>query len=174
MLVTCGCWLINVLDDRCWWQNLPKPSSTSQSCRQHIWSPTSVANIDVAVLDSETSSENGWLSWIPGLRRTHGFAHAKVKKSNFNRKILELISDIGIILNDFQSWFYSAIRIRVKLIWEENLKIPGIQPTDDDLKLIFIIVAIAMTITLIWLFCWVQWDYLFSYWSLKCCLSYVL
>ena len=36
----------------------------------------------------------------------HSFAHAKVKKSNFNRKILELVGDFGIILNDFQSWFH--------------------------------------------------------------------
>ena len=38
-----------MLKDRgCWWQNRPKPSPTSQSCRQHISSPTSVTNIDVA------------------------------------------------------------------------------------------------------------------------------
>jgi len=58
----------------------------------------------------------------------HGFAHAKVKKSIFNRKILELVGDFGIILNDFQSWLNSNINIRVKLIWVENPKIPGIQP----------------------------------------------
>ena len=32
---------------------------------------------------------------------TYGFAHAKVKKSIFNSKILELVPNIGIILNDF-------------------------------------------------------------------------
>ena len=45
------CWLTLMLKDGgCWWQNRPKPSPTSQSCRQHISSPTSVTNIDVAVL----------------------------------------------------------------------------------------------------------------------------
>ena len=39
------------------------------------------------------------------LMTTHGFAHAKVKISNFGPKILEHLGDIGIILNDFQSWF---------------------------------------------------------------------
>ena len=32
---------------------------------------------------------------------TYGFAHAKVKKSIFNSKILELVRNIGIIMNDF-------------------------------------------------------------------------
>ena len=32
---------------------------------------------------------------------TYGFAHAKVKKLISNSKILELVPDIGIILNDF-------------------------------------------------------------------------
>ena len=42
------CWYptLKLKDRGCWWQNRPKPSS--QSCRQHISSPTSVANIDVA------------------------------------------------------------------------------------------------------------------------------
>ena len=34
-------------DRECWWQKLPKPSPTSQSCHQLISSPTSVPNIDV-------------------------------------------------------------------------------------------------------------------------------
>ena len=38
-----------LLKDRgCWWQKRPKLSPTSQSCRLHISSPTSVSNIDVA------------------------------------------------------------------------------------------------------------------------------
>ena len=59
---------------------------------------------------------------------TYGFAHAKVKKSFFYFKSLEFIPIIGIILNNFQSWFHSIIKIWVKLIWVENPKIPGIQP----------------------------------------------
>ena len=55
-----------VTDLRCWWQNhyvcnffryvgdflnrLLNRSSTSQTCHQHIWSPTSVTNIDVTTL----------------------------------------------------------------------------------------------------------------------------
>ena len=46
---------------------------------------------------------------------THGFAHAKVYKTIFNRKILEFVGDIDIILNVFQSWFYSTIKIWVNL-----------------------------------------------------------
>ena len=33
----------------------------------------------------------------------HSFAHAKIKKSIFMSVIQELIGDIGIFLNDFQS-----------------------------------------------------------------------
>ena len=54
----------------------------------------------------------------------HGFAHAKVKKLIFNRKILELVGEFGIILNDFQSLFYSSIKIWVKLLWVKILKSP--------------------------------------------------
>jgi len=42
---------------------------------------------------------------------TYGFAHAKVKKSIFISGILEFIGDIDIIFNDFQSWFWWAIKI---------------------------------------------------------------
>ena len=48
---------------------------------------------------------------------THGFAHAKSKKSIFNWKILEFIGDIGTILNDFLSWFHTSVKIWVKFIW---------------------------------------------------------
>ena len=33
----------------------------------------------------------------------YGLAHAKVRKSTFTPKILVFVSDIGIILNDFQT-----------------------------------------------------------------------
>ena len=43
-----------VTDFRCWWhllnigdQKWSKPSLTSYTCHQHIWSPTSLTNIDV-------------------------------------------------------------------------------------------------------------------------------
>ena len=62
------------------------------------------------------------------LLSTYGFAHAKFKKSIFKRKVLELVDDFGIILNDFQSRFNSTINIWVKFIWVENPNIPGIQP----------------------------------------------
>ena len=51
MLVTIfGCWCptLTLKDRGCWWWNRLKPSPTSQSCRQHISSPTSVTNIDLA------------------------------------------------------------------------------------------------------------------------------
>ena len=68
MLVTSWCWWLTVNDnfrmlatelrswyptlmlrDRgCWWPKWPKPSPTSKNCHQHISSPTSVTNIDVA------------------------------------------------------------------------------------------------------------------------------
>ena len=66
---------------------------------------------------------------FPGLP-IHSFAHAKVQKSIFIKKILVLLGDFGIILNDFQSWLNSTIEIWVKFIWVENPKIPGIQPND--------------------------------------------
>ena len=43
-----GDWyLMLVPNSRCWWRDL---SPTSKSCHQHIWSPTSVTNIDVTGL----------------------------------------------------------------------------------------------------------------------------
>ena len=57
---------------------------------------------DLFLISSQVGSEKyillGWLS-------THDSAHAKIKKPIFNRKILEFVGDIGIILNDFQNWF---------------------------------------------------------------------
>ena len=77
MVTDIGCWwqnhlvgdvfpyvvdLMMVTDLRCWWQNhyvgdsfryandflnVFNRSPTSQTCHQHIWSPTSVTNIDV-------------------------------------------------------------------------------------------------------------------------------
>ena len=46
-----GCWCPTLmLKDRvCWWQKLPKPLPTSQICRQHMSSPTSITNSDVAL-----------------------------------------------------------------------------------------------------------------------------
>ena len=51
---------------------------------------------------------------------THCFAHAKVKKSFFNLKILDFLSDIGFIRN--KSWFHSDIKISKKWwqIWENQ------------------------------------------------------
>ena len=54
---------------------------------------------------------------------TYDFAHAKVEKSIFDSKIQEFAGDIGVILNEFQSWCYSTIKISVKFIWEFNLEI---------------------------------------------------
>ena len=41
------CWFptLRFKDKECWWQKLPKSSSTSQSCHYHITSPTSVTNV---------------------------------------------------------------------------------------------------------------------------------
>ena len=43
----------------------------------------------------------------------YGFAHVKVKNSIFNSKILEVVGDIAIILNNFEIWFYFTT-----YIWE--------------------------------------------------------
>ena len=64
MLVTnFGCWRQNFNIDDIFGMLVPeamlkdrKPSSTSQSCRQHILSPTSVTNIDVAVTTDQEGS----------------------------------------------------------------------------------------------------------------------
>lgn len=50
----------------------------------------------------------------------YGYAHAKVKKSVFSPKILELVSNNGIFLSDFQIKFYSILKIRVKLTSIKN------------------------------------------------------
>ena len=60
---------------------------------------------------------------------TYGFAHAKIKKSIFNYKFLELVPDIGIILNDFSEWFYLDW---VKSTRLKKLKISGTQPSDPN------------------------------------------
>ena len=51
LVTSFGCWCpaLMMKDRGCWWQKRPKQSPTSKSCRQHISSPTSVTNIDVAV-----------------------------------------------------------------------------------------------------------------------------
>ena len=66
----------------------------------------------------KSNSPEYMLRMYPKLPETsdHNFAYAKVKKSNF------------IFKADFQSGFYSAIKIFVKLIWVENLEIPAVQP----------------------------------------------
>ena len=58
---------------------------------------------------------------------TYGYTHAKIKNLDFNPEISEFIGDIGTILNDFQTWFYSTMIIWVKLIRLENPEIPGYQ-----------------------------------------------
>ena len=49
LVTSFGCWCPTLMLKYrgCWWRK-QKQSSTSQSCRQHISSPTSVTNIDVA------------------------------------------------------------------------------------------------------------------------------
>ena len=49
LVISFGCWCPTLmLKDRwCRWKQRPKPSPITQSCRQHISSPTSVTNIDV-------------------------------------------------------------------------------------------------------------------------------
>ena len=69
-----------------------------------------------------------WAFQIKMYMPEESLAHAKIKKSFFSPKILEFIGDIGVILNDFWSRFYVAIKIWVKFILVENFKIPGIQP----------------------------------------------
>ena len=85
---------------------------------------------DLFLISIQVGSEKyillGWLS-------THGFGQAKVEKSIFNRKNSRVrrwfrTDIIRIILNDFYSGFHSAIKISVKFIWVENLKVPRIQP----------------------------------------------
>ena len=55
-----GCWCPTLMlkDRGYWWQKRQKPSSTSQSCRQHISSATSVTNIDV--VNSSQQQHSHW------------------------------------------------------------------------------------------------------------------
>ena len=83
MLVTSLCWWLYdgdwfemlVAESLCWWlfslcwwfsqciksvTNILNRSPTSQTCHQHIWSPTSVTNIDV----TDNSLDRSWLRLI--------------------------------------------------------------------------------------------------------------
>ena len=51
------------------------------------------------------------------------------KKAVFNPKILEFVRNISIILNDFCSKSYSAIKIWVKFIFAESPKNPEMRST---------------------------------------------
>ena len=69
-----------VTDFRCWWQNhyvgdffryvgdflnvLNLNVPTSQTCHQHIWSPTSVTNIDVAIFNPRYLVLECWLEIV--------------------------------------------------------------------------------------------------------------
>ena len=63
---------------------------------------------------------------------TYGFAHAKVKKWNFNLGAPWNGYDFGIILTDFESATNWAIQIRNQFTGLENSLIPGIQPTYES------------------------------------------
>ena len=45
----CWCPTLMLRDRGCWWPERPKLSPTSSNCPQHIFSPTSVTNINVAL-----------------------------------------------------------------------------------------------------------------------------
>ena len=45
----CCCPTLRLKDRVCWWLKRSKPLPTSQSCRQHISSPTSVPSIDLTL-----------------------------------------------------------------------------------------------------------------------------
>ena len=65
MLVTSLCWWLFPL---CWWFSqylksvtyILNRSPTSQTCHQHIWSPTSVTNIDVTSRSSRSLLDTAW------------------------------------------------------------------------------------------------------------------
>ena len=99
MLVTLWWWLIWEslcwrLFSLCWWfflciksiTNIPNRSPTSQNCHQHIWSPTSVTNIDVTMTMTWlqgrglrplflSSIRRTWVRWGPNFKAWTIFFH---------------------------------------------------------------------------------------------------
>ena len=73
LVTSFGCWYIladrNVKNRGFWRQKRPKPSPTSQSCRQHISSPTSVTNIEVATLEMSTIFGSEWFILCEKIRK---------------------------------------------------------------------------------------------------------
>ena len=63
-------------------------------------------------------------SKLPGTSHPQ-FCPRKSKKSIVNFKVLKLVGDMGLILIRFQIWFVAKIKILVKLIWFDNVKISG-------------------------------------------------
>ena len=71
-----GCWCPTLMlkDRGCCWQKRPKPSPTSHNCRQHISSPTSVTNINIADFqnfDEKKKIECSiWAKWFKKIKLT--------------------------------------------------------------------------------------------------------
>ena len=107
-----------MLKDRgCWWQNRPKPLPASQSCRQHISSPASVANIDVAdSFDAHTltmqnerdhvnrTMSNGschmihveWTKWNGSFKMDH--AKWTISNASYNLRTFEWPKDTNLTI----------------------------------------------------------------------------
>ena len=110
-----------ILKDRgCWWQKRPKPSPTSQSCNQHISSPTSVTNVDVA--DSTFFTVN--LLHVSIWARSRIVTDIKSNFLNVNNRLYQcnrtffikydIYLTISKIINSIFSWSSKA---QVSQIW---------------------------------------------------------
>ena len=99
-----------VTDLRCWWQNnyvgdffryvgdflnVCNRSPTSQICHQHIWSPTSVTNIDVTIFSATHSKSCTW-------QMDHAGRVAHASQINFERITFWKLEYFGtVMLNAF-------------------------------------------------------------------------
>ena len=128
-----------VTDLRCWWQNhyvgdffslcwwffqciksvtnIPDRPPTFQTCHQHIWSPTSVTNIDVTQMSPwQVDNNRYYLSRMGG--EMHGYLmgnceHSTVGHSLTNRNIFRSVI----------AWFRAIVtkNERPKISWSEDI-----------------------------------------------------
>jgi len=140
MLATSLWWWLNDGDFRCWWQNhyvgdffhyvwdflneftnILNRSPTSKSCHQHIWSQTSVINIDVTVIILVKRELRGSLKELKHLQKLNcGFISCYSRSVEIveESKIFQLCStymdtsDDNFDLNDFLGIGINVVHIR--------------------------------------------------------------
>ena len=158
MLVTSLCWWLYdgdwfkmlVTESLCWWlfslcwwfslciksvTNILNRSPTSQTCHQHIWSPTSVTNIDVTLCLNQAVTfwqPPSWIKWSKQYNRCNSnevpsdcgiWKAPKVDKSKSNSSDYEFNDDKGWVwswcssLSAIDSTCKTKTQIRLAMWW---------------------------------------------------------